>query len=63
MRISFKQDDAEHLYELAFEHFQKGCCICDKIKRRMELSIGKNNVRKIRKRLKEYPYCVKNYEG
>jgi len=55
-RISFSKYDAEHLYELALEHFVKGCWRCDTIKKRLEVLIEKKEVRRIKYIIKKHPY-------
>jgi len=56
-RISFGQQDLQHLYELSLEHFQKGCFMCDKLKKRLENFIGKKDVRRIKNSVHKNGYC------
>jgi hypothetical protein len=55
-RISFNQEDASHLYELAYQNFQEGCYLCDKNKKRLESFIGTRISKSIRNTLKKNPY-------
>lgn len=60
-RISFAEQDLGHLYELSLEHFQKGCFVCDKIKKRLEDSMGKKDVQRIKNSIHKNGYCkIKN---
>jgi len=60
-RISFTKQDSEHLYELSLEHFQEGCFVCDKIKKRLEDFIGKKDIRWIKNSIRKNGYCkIKN---
>lgn len=56
-RISFTELDSQHLYELSLEHFQKGCFMCDKIKKRLENFIGKKDVQRIKNGIRKNGYC------
>lgn len=58
-RISFNENDAGHLYELALEHFQPKCYTCNKIKGRLEKFIGKKEVDDKTKIIKRNGYCNK----
>jgi hypothetical protein len=60
-RISFSKYDSNHLYELSLEHFQEGCFVCNKLKKRLQDFIGKKNVQQIRNVIKKGGYC-KIYE-
>jgi len=56
--------DAEHLYELALEHFQASrsegvCFYCLQLKKKLEKFIGKSEVNRIKKTVNLYPYCKK----
>lgn len=51
------KSDAEHLYELALEHFQDGCYICIRLKKRLEVFIEKKAVSHIKRVVKKNPYC------
>ena len=60
-RISFSEYDAAHLYELALENFcvskKDGVChICLNLKKRLEKLIGAKEAKRIRLRVKKYPY-------
>jgi len=55
-RISFLEYDTEHLYELALEHFQKGCYDCERIKKRQEKFLGDSSTRRIKRLNKKHPY-------
>jgi hypothetical protein len=55
-RISFSQEDASHLYELAYQNFQEGCYLCDKEKSRLESFIGTRSAKVIRAMIKKHPY-------
>lgn len=56
-RISFTEQDIKHLYELSLEHFQKGCFMCDKLKKRLEDFIGKKDVLRIKNSIHKNGYC------
>lgn len=61
-RISFSNQDAAHLYELALEHFcvskkEGKCIICLRLKNRLETYLGNNKVVYIRKQISKYSYC------
>lgn len=56
-RISFSQQDAQHLYELSLEHFQEGCNECNKLKSRLETFIGPAEVRSTKRSVKKNGYC------
>lgn len=56
-RISFTEQDSEHLYELSLEHFQEGCFVCDKIKKRLEDFIGKKRVQQTKNNVRKNGYC------
>lgn len=56
-RISFTEQDSQHLYELSLEHFQKGCFVCHKIKKRLEDFIGKKDVQRIKNGTRKNGYC------
>ena len=62
-RISFSEQDAIHLYELALEHFQaepnSGCHTCIVLKDRLEAFIGSNNTAQVKKTIKKSGYCNK----
>lgn len=62
-RISFDEDSAGHLYELALEHFcveeNAGCHTCTKIKERLEKFIGEKEVKAITRTIKNNGYCNK----
>ena len=58
-RISLSLYDAEHAYELALENYQEGCCMCDKIKGRLEKFIGPKRVRYIKNVVRMNPYNEK----
>ena len=55
-RITFDKYDAEHLYELALQCFQKECFVCKKLKKRLEVFIGQKRVRNIKRTVKKHPY-------
>jgi hypothetical protein len=55
-RITFDEYDAEHLYELSLQNFQDGCYQCEKIKNRLEKFIGKKEVRRLKRIVKNNPY-------
>jgi hypothetical protein len=69
-RISLTQRQAQHLYELALEHFcmnrpikfgkmkvAPDCCECSNLKKRLEKFIGEEEVRWTKRMLKKHPYC------
>ena len=61
-RISFSQYDAEHLYDLALEHFcvyekEGKCVLCLRLKKRLELFIGKKEATHIQKQVRKYSHC------
>ena len=56
-RISFTEQDSQHLYELSLEHFQEGCFICEKLKKRLENFIGKKDVQRIKNATRKNGYC------
>ena len=56
-RISLGQQDLQHLYELSLEHFQEGCFLCDKLKKRLEGFIGKKDVQRIKNNIRKNGYC------
>ena len=63
-RISFTEYDATHLYELALEHFcvseKEGVCyVCLRLKNRLEKMIGKKEVARIQRQVKQHPYNKK----
>lgn len=59
-RISFSEQDSQHFYELSLEHFQKGCFVCDKIRKRLlEDFIGKKDVQRIKNGTRKNGYCKK----
>lgn len=63
-RISFSEYDATHLYELALEHFciseKEGVCyVCLNLKVRLEKMIGKKEVVRIQRQVKQHPYNKK----
>ncbi|PIX57186.1 MAG: hypothetical protein CO060_03125 [Candidatus Yonathbacteria bacterium CG_4_9_14_0_2_um_filter_43_16] len=63
-RISFSEYDATHLYELALEHFcvsdKEGVChVCLSLKQRLEKIIGKSEVSRIKRQVKQHPYNIK----
>lgn len=62
MRISFSIYDADHIHELALESFQKGCCVCDNIKKRLEKFIGAKRVRASKMAVKNRPYYFSKEE-
>jgi len=56
--------DAAHLYELALQHFQVSrsegiCFLCLQLKKKLEKFIGKAEVRRAKKAVKQHPYCEK----
>lgn len=55
-RISFNEDDAAELYELALQNFQDGCWMCEKTKKRLEYFLGEKHVRRIKRIVKNNPY-------
>jgi len=55
-RISFSKYNAEHLYELALDNFQKDCSECESIKKRLEIFLGKKIVRFVKRNVKKHPY-------
>ena len=55
-RISFNSYNAEHLYDLALDNFQKDCVECQVIKKRVERFLGDKMVRRIKKQNKKHPY-------
>lgn len=64
-RISFTEYDATHLYELALEHFcvseEEGVCyVCLSLKVRIEKMIGKKEVARIQRQVKQHPYNKKD---
>lgn len=60
-RISFSEYDSIHLYELSLEHFQEGCFVCIKLKKRLQDFIGEKNTRRIKNVIKNRGYC-KSFE-
>jgi hypothetical protein len=61
-RISFSEYDANHLYELALQHFcvlkKEGvCAVCFVLKKRIEKFIGEKEVGRIRQQIKRHGYC------
>lgn len=61
-RISFSNQDAKHLYELALEHFciskKDGKCVeCFHLKKRLERYVGKNEIVSIKKQVRKHSYC------
>lgn len=63
-RISFSEYDVAHLYELALENFcvseEEGVCyVCLRLKTRLEKMIGKKEVARIHRQVKQYPYNKK----
>jgi len=61
-RISFRPEDASHLYELALEHFcdgDHGCSTCSRIKERLEKFIGPEEVKGVTRTIKRNGYCNK----
>lgn len=61
-RITFDENYAAHLYELALEHFCVGsidCGTCAVIKSRLEKFIGKKEVLSITRIIKKNGYCNK----
>ena len=59
-RISFSKYDSNHLYELSIEHFQKGCFVCDKLKKHLQDFIGIKDVRQIKNSIRKNSYCKKD---
>jgi hypothetical protein len=61
-RISFDEQHATHLYELALEHFcvgNAGCSTCSKLKERLENFIGPVVTKEVIKTIKKNGYCNK----
>ena len=62
-RISFDENSAGHLYELALEHFcaepNGGCATCTRIKERLEEFLGEKEVKAITKVIIKNGYCNK----
>jgi len=58
-RISFNEDDAAELYELALDNFQDGCFRCKNNKERLEKFLGEKHVKRIKRYVKKNPYCEK----
>lgn len=56
-RITFTQPDAHELYELSLEHFQLGCVSCDRLKKKLEIFLGEEEVKQITKTIKKNGYC------
>lgn len=60
-RISFNERQAQHLYELALEHFCSGagssCWECDSIRKKLEKFLGEKEVRWTKRIIKKNPYC------
>lgn len=65
-RISFDEHHAEHLYELALEHFctrDSNCHTCETIQKRLEKFIGPDCVKETIKLIKANGYCNKLKKG
>lgn len=56
-RVTFNQEEAIHLYELALEHFVDGCPQCNKVKEKLIKCIGKYNAGWVRECVDEFSYC------
>ena len=56
-RISFGYTDAEHLYELALEHFLDDCYECQDVRRQLEMFLGTEKIKEIKKIIKKNGYC------
>ena len=54
--ICLKREDAEHIYELALQNFQKGCITCNSLKKRLETFICEKATRRIKRIVKKNPY-------
>ena len=57
-RISFNTYEAGHLHELALEHFQEQCCLCETLKKRLEKFIGEKETRANKRIIKKNGYCL-----
>lgn len=55
-RITFSEDDAAEIYELALQNFQDDCWKCKKTKKKLEKFLGEKHVKRIRKVTKANPY-------
>jgi len=55
-RISFSENDASHIHELALKNFQVGCYTCDLIKKRLEKFIGEKETKRNKRIVKKNPY-------
>lgn len=67
-RISFNEYEAEHIYELALEHFccydfynewgiVPDCCSCSNIKKKLEKCLGEKVVKCVKRAINKAPYC------
>jgi len=45
------------IYDLSLEHFQEGCFLCDKLKKRLQDFIGKKDVQRIKNGIQKNGYC------
>jgi hypothetical protein len=53
-RISFSKYDIEHLYNMAYENFEKDCIECQSMKKRIEKFLGKRIIKEILEHNCEY---------
>jgi hypothetical protein len=55
-KISLSESDLIHLFELAYQNFQKGCPECKIVKKKVIKIIGKREADWVRRQVKKHPY-------